>query len=72
MVSLIFTSGPAPGRVLSSFNSHCRLAVIFEQLMNLRRTFPSVLARTKAFDAVDAVSCSAQSETLAYDFDSVT
>ncbi|KAL8293548.1 hypothetical protein RQP46_000249 [Phenoliferia psychrophenolica] len=48
-------SGPSSGHVLSNFNAASRLAVIFEEVMNLRTTFASARLREDAILAVDPV-----------------
>lgn len=58
VLSEVFTPshGAGPGRILSSFNSTCRLAVVTEKMMDLRKPFPSSASRTSALDAVDRIN----------------
>ncbi|KAK4699783.1 hypothetical protein P7C70_g6474, partial [Phenoliferia sp. Uapishka_3] len=46
---------PGPGRVLSTFNAGCRMAVIFEKVMDCRTTFATPVQREAAVTAIDAI-----------------
>lgn len=48
-------NGPGAGRVLSVFNASCRLAVVFERVMDCRTEFRSSAQRAAAVTAIDEI-----------------
>ena len=56
-VTMIFPvgNGPGAGRVLSVFNASCRLAVVFERVMDCRTEFRSSAQRAAAVTAIDEI-----------------